>query len=302
MKRPGPRREDVGRQISCRFGGLLVGGVSVRQASCRRSPASNPTCVTLVALPLWRGRGVPLLVTAVDLFATRVRFRDSGGVVVDSDLRSVSAAALAASLPWRTFRWHRGQAHYSGWYWAATMSRHVVYESRLELARLLLADFDPQVMTVAAQPFYLTACVDGRERNHVPDFLLVGSDAVVTVVNVKPADRLADPKVAAALAWAGAVFAERGWRHEIWTGTSGVLLANVRFLAGYRNPARLDTGLVSVLTETMEEPIRLGEVEQAWRDRSEEARAAALHLLWSGVLRADLSVPLSAETVLERAA
>jgi hypothetical protein len=33
------------------------------------------------------------------------------------------------------------QAHVSGSYWAATTDGHVVYESRLELARLLLADF-----------------------------------------------------------------------------------------------------------------------------------------------------------------
>jgi hypothetical protein len=214
----------------------------------------------------------------------------------------VSAAVLAAGRPWRTFRWHHGQAHFSGWYWAATMSRHVVYESRLELARLLLADFDPHVTAIAAQPFYLTACVDGRERNHVPDFLLVGGDGVVSVVNVKPADRLVDPKVAEALGWAGAVFAERGWRHEIWTGTSAALLSNVRFLAAYRDPARLDAAVLSVVAAMLEAPLRLCEIEEGWPRRSEEARAAALHLLWRGVVRADLSVPLSAQTVLEPAA
>lgn len=48
------------------------------------------------------------------------------------------------------------------------------------------------------------------------------------MVNVKPADQLAVPKVAEALAWAGEVFAARGWRHEVWSGTEPVLLANVR--------------------------------------------------------------------------
>ncbi|MET7740308.1 hypothetical protein [Streptomyces sp. NPDC005385] len=36
-------------------------------------------------------------------------------------------------------------AHYSGDYASATTGGQVVYESRLELARLLLADFDPSV-------------------------------------------------------------------------------------------------------------------------------------------------------------
>jgi hypothetical protein len=94
----------------------------------------------------------------------------------------------------------------------------VIYESRLELARLLLADFDPGVTGIAAQPFLLRARAGGRVRQHVPDFLLVHSDQTVRVVNVKPAARLADPAVAEALAWPGALFEARGWDHEVWTG------------------------------------------------------------------------------------
>lgn len=254
------------------------------------------------ALVLLCGEGGSLQVMTVDLSAVRVKFRGSGGDVSESELRAASATVLAASRPWRMFRWHRGQAHYSGWYWAATMGQHVVYESRLELARLLLADFDPEVTAIAAQPFCVTGDAGGRERNHVPDFLLIDRMGLVTVVNVKPADRLADGKVSEALAWAGAVFGQRGWRHEIWTGTSAVVLTNVRFLAAYRNPARLDPGLVSAVAARVEEPMPLAEIEQAWPGRGEEARAAALHLLWRGVVRTDLSVPLSADTMLEPAA
>jgi hypothetical protein len=52
----------------------------------------------------------------------------------------------------------RGQAHYPGYYWSATTGGHVIYESRLELARLLLAGFSPDVTAIAAQPFLLRAC------------------------------------------------------------------------------------------------------------------------------------------------
>ena len=65
---------------------------------------------------------------------------------------------------------------------------------------LLLADFDPDVVAIAAQPFLLSAAVGGRVRRHVPDFLLVRTNRTVQVVNVKPAARLADPVVAEALA------------------------------------------------------------------------------------------------------
>lgn len=209
---------------------------------------------------------------------------------------------LVEGRPWRVFRWRRGQAHYSGWYWSATMGRHVVYESRLELARLLLADFDPRVASIAAQPFHVTGRCDGRIRQHVPDFLLVDRDGLVTVVNVKPAELLSDPAVAAALEWAGTVFSERGWRHEIWSCVPAEVLANVRFLAAYRYRDRVAADALARVEETVGEAMSLGELEATWPHQWDETRAAALHLVWRGTLRADLETPLSGATVLERAA
>lgn len=124
---------------------------------------------------------------------------------------------FAGSVPWRRWRSRHGQAHLSGSYWAATTGGHIVYESRLELARLLLADFDPQVSGVWAQPCRLVAAVAGTQRRHVPDFLLGSPSGEVAVVNVKPADRLADPKIADALRWPGELFTEHGWRYEVWS-------------------------------------------------------------------------------------
>ncbi len=60
----------------------------------------------------------------------------------DRPLRQVTAWQNGEAVPWRTTRSARGQVHYPGWYWSATTGSHVIYESRLELARLLLADFD----------------------------------------------------------------------------------------------------------------------------------------------------------------
>src|SRR6516164_6546571 len=87
------------------------------------------------------------------------------------DWTRVSAERLRSASPWRTFRWYKGQRHFSGSYWSATMSDHVIYESRLELARLLYADFDRAVQSISAQPFLLKAQIAGQVRRHVPDFL-----------------------------------------------------------------------------------------------------------------------------------
>ncbi|MEZ5151197.1 MULTISPECIES: hypothetical protein [Rhodococcus] len=49
-------------------------------------------------------------------------------------LDEVAVDDVVASALWRTFRWYGGQQHYSGTYWTATESDHVIYESRLELS------------------------------------------------------------------------------------------------------------------------------------------------------------------------
>jgi hypothetical protein len=233
-----------------------------------------------------------------------VSFKDSSGEVSTLGIGSANAECVVAGMPWRTFRWRQSQAHYSGWYWSATTGRHLVYESRLELAYLLMADFDPSVMSIAAQPLCVTARVDGRRRRHVPDFLVIDSDGLATVVNVKPASHVDDPKVADALGWAAKVFAERGWRHIVWTGAPATTLANVRFLAAYRRGDRVDADAVAELRRRFTAPISIGQAEAAVLDRfpAELSRPALLHLLWRGELRADLNEPLCAATMLERAA
>src|SRR5580700_5427239 len=102
-----------------------------------------------------------------------VSVRLPDGTVRECPLRQVTAGQVVSAVPWRMVRSARGQAHYPGCYWSATAGGHVIYESRLELARLLLADFDPGVVAIAAQPFLLRVQAGGRVRRHVPDFLLL---------------------------------------------------------------------------------------------------------------------------------
>jgi hypothetical protein len=63
-----------------------------------------------------------------DEFAT-VSFRAESGVTEDESWTVVDSAVLSNTVPWRTFRWYKGQRHYWGVYWSATMRDHVVYES-----------------------------------------------------------------------------------------------------------------------------------------------------------------------------
>lgn len=74
------------------------------------------------------------------------------------------------------------------------------------------------------------------------------------------------------------------------------MLSNIRFLAAHRDPGCIDAATLSRLEGQALTGTRLGDLEDTG------VRAAALHLVWRGVLRVDLETPLSLTTQLERAA
>ena len=204
--------------------------------------------------------------------------------------------------PRRIFRWHKGQRHYPGRYWAATMGSFVGYESRLELAALLLEDFDPRVVRIASQPFELIAGRGDRDGGHVPDFMVEYRDSSFAVIDVKPASRLKKPEIASALRWAGDIIQSRGWQYRIVSEPDPVLLSNIRFLAGYRRISQFaerDVRTVEAAAlgaRTLGEAIRraggaLGDLAYA--------RTVVLHLLWINAIRCDLTYPLARHTPLE---
>jgi hypothetical protein len=242
-----------------------------------------------------------LMTDSTEPEAVRVSLRSSdAGIAVCRPWCEVGADALGAAAPWRTFRWYRGQNHYSGTYWSATNQRHVIYESRLELGRLLQADFDLAVRGIVAQPFLLTAVVRGAMRKHIPDYLLLTETGPV-VVDVKPPDRAAKPANAFTFAWTAQVVRSRGWAYEVWTGAYPMELENIRFLAGYRRAWLFDQRLMSELCDADLDGATLGQACQrisGWPKQS--VRAALLHLLWTQHFTTDLSRPLGARHVLKR--
>lgn len=229
-----------------------------------------------------------------------VRYRRSRGEFADTTLQRLDVGDVLAGLPVREFRSYKGRRHYSGWYWSATTGGHVVYESRLELARLLVADQDSTVVGIAAQPFLLEGADGARTRRHVPDVLLAHRDGRVTVVDVKAASRLADPAVVAQFAWTKALCELRGFGFEVWSGADAVLLENLRFLAGYRRDSGIVADSARRVLEASSSPIALRDLERSLSGgdgRGLAVRPVVLHLLWHSRLTADLSRPLDAATL-----
>jgi hypothetical protein len=248
--------------------------------------------------PVWAGSA-----DVVSKSDVAVRYRGDDGEFVDITLERLPVEAVLLGRPVREFRSWQGRRHYSGWYWASTTGAHVVYESRLELARILLADQDRDVVGIAAQPFLLEGLDIGRVRRHVPDLLLAHRDGAVTVVDVKAASRVDDPKVAAQFAWTRAVCERHGFGFEVWTGCDPVLLENVRFLAGYRRQLTIAAEFADVVMAAATQPTPIAMLEQLLAKTAppQVIRPVILHLLWRSWLSTDLSRPLDAGTTVSAA-
>ncbi len=219
------------------------------------------------------------------------------GDEVDVPLGAVSPAFMADTRPIRTFRWFKGQRHYPGTYWSATEAAHVIYESRLELSKLLLADFDPSIERIFAQPLTIHGWIDDRRRLHTPDYLLVRGVELVFVA-VKSLSQLEHPKVVEALAWVREVIEEQGWSFEVASEPRQPNFDNVRFLAGYRRAQSISQAAVDDLRAIDLDGVTFGDAVRTAGGDEPITRAALLHLMWTHEVEAALSQPLSDTTLL----
>jgi hypothetical protein len=182
------------------------------------------------------------------------------------------------------------------------MRDHVIYESRLELARLLMvpgsdggADLCSAVPSHSNGRWCRAAARSGLS--------LVHRDGGVTVVDVKPRARLSRPAVAEALAWSRGAIAGRGWGYEVWSEPDPQLLANVRFLAAYRRPEMFDSILLEMSRALATEPISIRSVEarltRRWPALSVRPHCAAPVVAWRSSCR---SRPAAGRAALVRSA
>ncbi len=193
--------------------------------------------------------------------------------------------------PERRFPAFRGQDNWCGWYWSATCGDHVGFESWLERDRLVLIDFDPLVTGMASQPFRLSwTGPDGKRIRHTPDFFVRRSDGTGLVVDVRPDDRI-EPRDAVKFAATAAACSLVGWDFMRVGAPDAVLMANARWLAGYRHPRVHRPDVAARLMAAFAENAPL--LEGARKVGDPIAVFPVLyHLLWRRVLAADVETAL----------
>jgi hypothetical protein len=200
--------------------------------------------------------------------------------------------------PVRRLTGFEGQRHFSGFWWFATTGRHVGFESWLERDHVMLLDFDPRVVGLSSQPFWLSWIdEDGCERRHAPDFFARLADGSAVVIDVRPDDRI-EPSDAAAFHVTDRACASVGWRYSRVGATPSVRAANIRWLAGYRHSRCHDVKVAEHVGRTLSAPTRLGDVVARLGDPL-AVLPPLFHLLWRGVLQAEVDgAPLSFSTLL----
>ncbi len=221
------------------------------------------------------------------------------------ECRTSVAEAWAAPLEWgrpvRRFSSHKGQRHLSGLWWSATVGGHVGFESWLERDHVMLLDFDPAIVGIASQPFWLRwRDEDGKAVSHTPDFFGRRADGSALVVDCRPVERRPARDVAKFEA-TGQACELTGWEYRLVGAPDEIVTANVRWLAGYRQPRHRLPAVVEVLRDVFAAPTPLMAGAQAAGDPI-AVLPVLFHLLWCHELTGDLSVPLHPDTAVTVAA
>ncbi|HET6285835.1 MAG TPA: TnsA-like heteromeric transposase endonuclease subunit [Amycolatopsis sp.] len=224
-----------------------------------------------------------------------VVFTDDEG---EHRLPLVDAGSVPFELcrPVRSFPSYKGQRHYSGRWWTATTGTLVGYESWLERDTLIVLDFDADVVGIASQPFWLRWTTrDGKPRSHAPDYFARLADGSVRLLDVRAPERI-KPRDQAAFDTTRLACEQLGWGYEVAGPVPVVMLANLRWLAGYRHP-RHD------LAETARHLRALFSRPQALMSGARVLGSpiavlpVLFHLLWTQQLRTDLTIPLGPDSM-----
>jgi len=254
-------------------------------------------------IPSGRGRIVLDVTSAVGSefavtgpFAAGVRV---GGEEVRGGLADLSLGLLRRCEPVRAPGVYRRQRHMPGRWFSTTAGRFLEYESLLERDWMLLLDFDREVESICEQPLRLRYLLDDRSASHVPD-LLVWRAGRPELCDVKSVERLEDPLFLAQVEATGQACAEAGMGYRVLAEPDRQLLANVRWLAGFRErPTDLDGERTRMLAALATGGSTIGELVALAREPM-LARPVLMNMLWAGEALADLSEPLAEDSRVSR--
>lgn len=152
----------------------------------------------------------------------------------------------------------------------------------------MLLDFDPNVAGFSSQPFRITLPSSLPQSSHVPDYFIRLADGSAAVIDVRPDSRVApaDQEIFQATA---ELCTSVGWAYRRLGGLPPVLLANLRWLSGYRHPRCFRAEAVAQLLDRLGSngPMAIRDLAVAAGDPV-TTTASLFHLLWKHLIVTDL--------------
>lgn len=230
--------------------------------------------------------GAATLAVARRDLGVQVTFRSMTRQLVTADLADAWSERFESLPPIRVPRAFKGQRNFAGSWWFATTGSHVAFESWLERDHLMLLDFAPEVLAVAAQPFTAVLPTSRGPRKHTPDYFVRMADGTGVVIDVRPDARAAkDADVFDATA---AACASVGWDYQRLGDITPLLAANVRWLSGYRHPrCRIERVADALLEAATRSDHSVRTLARTVGDPV-VVLPCLFHLLWSGELDAGI--------------
>ena len=126
----------------------------------------------------------------------------------------------------------------------------------------------------------------GKRRRHVPDCLVRRADGAVMVLDSRPQPSMSERDREAFAVTGRACTAVVG-RYAVWDRLDGVVVANQRWLAGYRHPRCFDEHVAARLLAVFNQPRALMDGAELVGDPL-GVLPVLYHLLWKQLLVADL--------------
>lgn len=177
-----------------------------------------------------------------------------------------------------------------------SQSRSVWFESLNELHHLRDLLLDRTVVAVATQPMLVIWQLPGGSRTHFPDFCIEREDGSVTVCEITRRARLDRPEQLAQFALMASTARCCGWDFEIRTELPPQVIRNQARLRAYRRTGPSDDIAWTVICDRIAWPQQLSLVAAALGEAG-AGKSAVLHLLAVGRLSAELSCPLTSDSL-----
>lgn len=188
----------------------------------------------------------------------------------------------------------RGGVRVNGKFASRKMGRCLPWESQIERDFLILAEIDPTISAIYAQPVRILYMTDGCKASYVPDFAIVGAFGT-EIHEVKPDAEAAKLEMQAKFGAAATVCADSSIVYCVALESAireAPVLDNAQMLARYLH-LRVDTLLKAAVRDVVDGRPGIAVGSLLGSNVAGGLSEAVVHgLLAQGVLRADLRQPL----------